>query len=106
MNQYESDWVFNIGLKVAVIICLATLAVGLTIGLSPVTAVFRSGSAFAVFATISWAAALMWEPALPQEATEDASDADEAEAQDEKKETSPPEQQDEIEAPQAEQQVV
>ena len=77
MEKYESDWVFNIGLKVAVIICLATLAVGLTIGLSPTTAVFRSGSAFAVFATISWAAARVWEPALPDQPEDEISEDDE-----------------------------
>lgn len=81
MTHYESDWVFNIGLKVAVAIFLATLAMGLVTGVAPVTAVFRSGAAFAVFVTIGWAAALVWEPNLPEKETEEGEeDADRSEA--------------------------
>ena len=100
MNYYESDWVFNIGLKVAVIICLTTLAVGLTIGLSPITAVLRSGSAFAVFATISWAAARVWEPALQEEPEDEAAAGDDEEtaAAASQQDTAPAEKQDEAEA--------
>lgn len=72
MTHYESDWVFNVGLKVAVAIFLATLAMGLVTGIAPITAVFRSGAAFAVFVTIGWAAAQVWEPLLPEEETEEA----------------------------------
>ncbi|GAB4449600.1 MAG: hypothetical protein Kow0031_32060 [Anaerolineae bacterium] len=71
MTQYESDWVFDIGLKVAVTIFLATLAVGLVTGVAPLTAVARSAAAFAVFLTIGWAAAQVWEPPQPEEEAEE-----------------------------------
>lgn len=71
MTHYESDWVFNFGLKIAAAIFLATLAMGLVTGVTPVTAVFRSGAAFGVFVTIGWAAAIVWQPVLPEEEPEE-----------------------------------
>lgn len=66
MEHYQSDWVFDIALRVAVIICLATLAMALYVGVGPITAVFRSGTAFAVFAVLGWAAALVWKVPEPE----------------------------------------
>ncbi len=66
MEHYQSDWVFDIALRVAVIICLATLAMALYVGVGPITAVFRSGTAFAVFAILGWAAALVWKVPEPE----------------------------------------
>jgi hypothetical protein len=77
MTHYESDWVFNVGLKVAAAIFLATLAMGLVTGVTPVTAVFRSGAAFGVFVTIGWAAALVWEPPMPEEEAEETEEDEE-----------------------------
>lgn len=80
MIQYHPDWIFNISLKLAVTICLGTLAIGLYVGVAPITAILRSGAAFTVFATLGWAAALMWQvPETEQEAEEDAAlDGDDA----------------------------
>lgn len=80
MTQYHPDWIFNISLKLAVTICLGTLAMGLYMGVAPITAVLRSGAAFTVFATLGWAAALMWQvPEAEQESGEDAElDGDDA----------------------------
>ncbi len=79
MTNYESDWIFDIGLKIAVAIFLATLAMGLVTGVAPLTAVYRSGAAFAVFVIIGWAAAQVWEPTRPkkeEESEENAADAE------------------------------
>lgn len=71
MTNYQPDWIFNIALKLAVAICLGTLAMGLFVGVAPLTAVFRSGAAFTVFASIGWAAAMMWQVPEAEEETED-----------------------------------
>ncbi|RMF05735.1 MAG: hypothetical protein D6768_00685 [Chloroflexi bacterium] len=80
MTNYQPDWIFNIALKLAVAICLGTLATALYVGVTPLTAVFRSGAAFTVFATLGWAAALMWQvPQVEEETEETESDTDPAE---------------------------
>lgn len=76
--HFQPDWVFNFVLKLAVAICLATLAVSLTLGVSPLTSLLRSGVAFVVFATLAWAASQLW-PVIEIEVEEEAeSEAEEA----------------------------
>lgn len=65
MTDHHSDWIFNIGLKIAVSICLATLAVAIFTGAGPLTAVFRSGAAFTVFVALGWAVAVVWQVPQP-----------------------------------------
>ncbi len=76
MTDHHSDWIFNIGLKIAVSICLATLAVALFTGVGPLTAVFRSGAAFTVFVSLGWAVAVVWQAPQP---TPKATDRDQPE---------------------------
>jgi hypothetical protein len=64
MTRYEPAWVFNLVLKMAVVVFLSTLAIGLAVGVSPLTALLRSGAAFGVFAMLAWAASLAW--AVPE----------------------------------------
>jgi hypothetical protein len=82
MTNNQSDWVFNIGLQIAVVICLSTLAVALFTGVAPLTAVFRSGTAFAVFVSLGWAAAVVWqvpEPEAEDEKSEQGNETDDPE---------------------------
>ncbi len=60
MDGYESDWMFNLVLRLAVIICLGTLVLGLMVGVGPLTALLRSGIAFVAFVLLGWAASLVW----------------------------------------------
>ncbi|MEW5956488.1 MAG: hypothetical protein AB1801_02105 [Chloroflexota bacterium] len=60
MTYYESDWVFNLVLKLAVVVFLSILAVGLLAGVNPLTALLRSSSAFAAFVVLGWVASLTW----------------------------------------------
>ena len=60
MTHYQSDWVFNLVLKLAVIVFLSTLALGLLVGVNPLTALLRSGTAFMSFAVLGWATSLAW----------------------------------------------
>lgn len=69
MRNRHSDWIFNLGLKVAVLICLSTLAVALFTGVGPLTAIFRSGTAFTVFVTLGWAATIVWQVPDPKKQT-------------------------------------
>jgi hypothetical protein len=82
MKRYEPAWIFNFILKIAVAIFLGMLAISLAVGVTPFTALLRSGAGFSVFAMLGWAAALTWElpekEEAPKEKVEDLSEADEA----------------------------
>ena len=67
MTNHQMDWLFNLSLRLAVIICLSTLAVGLMMGIDPLTALFRSSIAFISFAALGWAASMMWNVPETQE---------------------------------------
>jgi hypothetical protein len=60
MKNYQSDWVLNLVLKLAVAVFLSTLALGLLVGVNPLTALLRSGTAFMAFAILGWATSLAW----------------------------------------------
>jgi len=59
-TQQQADWILDFSLRVAVIICLSTLAVGIVFGADPLMALMRSGIAFVSFLTLGWAASLLW----------------------------------------------
>lgn len=61
MTNYYADWIFNFALRLAAIVCLSTLALGLIMGVDPLTALFRSGVAFFSFLVLGWAASLLWQ---------------------------------------------
>lgn len=70
MTNYQSNWIFNIILKFAVIICLSVLALSLIIGIGPLTALLRSSVAFMTFAFLGWATSLVWDMSLVEEGTQ------------------------------------
>ena len=70
MTNYQSNWVFNLTLKFAVIICLGVLALSLIIGTGPLTALLRSSVAFTTFAFLGWATSLVWDIPLIEEETQ------------------------------------
>lgn len=74
MTNYQSNWVFNLILKFAVIICLSVLALSLIIGIGPLTALLRSSVAFATFAFLGWATSLIWDIPLTEEKSESKND--------------------------------
>jgi len=67
MKRYASDWVFNLILRLAVIVFLGTLALGLIVGVGPLTTLLRSGTAFAAFVVLGWATSLVWAETQAQE---------------------------------------
>jgi hypothetical protein len=69
MTNNQSDWVFNFVLWLAVIVFLSTLALGLIVGVGPLTALLRSGIAFFSFALLGWAVSLVWAIPAPEEVT-------------------------------------
>lgn len=71
MTNYQSNWIFNLILKFAVIICLSVLALSLIIGTGPLTALLRSSVAFMTFAFLGWATSLVWDMPLIAEGTQD-----------------------------------
>lgn len=77
-TQKQAGWVMDFSLRVAVIICLSTLAVGIVSGADPLTALMRSGIAFVSFLTLGWAASLLWNVPAAQkvEAPPEADDAE------------------------------
>jgi hypothetical protein len=70
MKGYESDWVFNLVLRLAVIVFLGTLALGLIAGVEPLTTLLRSSTAFAAFVVLGWATSLVWAETQAGEAPE------------------------------------
>ena len=68
MTNYQSNWIFNLIIKLAVVIFLSILALSLIVGAGPLTALLRSGTAFTAFALLGWATSLVWtEPAVAAE---------------------------------------
>ncbi len=79
-TQKQAGWILDFSLRVAVIICLSTLAVGIVSGADPLTALMRSGIAFVSFLTLGWAASLLWNVPTAQK-IEAPAEADDAEDQ-------------------------
>jgi hypothetical protein len=67
VENRPSAWIFDLALRFAAIVCLATLALGLFLGVDPITALMRSGVAFVVFLLLGWAVSALWDVAVPDE---------------------------------------
>jgi hypothetical protein len=67
MRSQQSAWIFNLTLRLGAIVCLGTLALGLFLWVQPLTALMRSGAAFAVFLLLGWAISTVWDVAVPEE---------------------------------------
>lgn len=67
-TQKQADWILDFSLRVAVIICLSTLALGIVSGADPLMALMRSGIAFISFLTLGWAVSLLWNVPKAQQA--------------------------------------
>ena len=65
MRSQQSAWIFNLTLRLGAIVCLGTLALGLFLWVQPLTALMRSGAAFAVFLLLGWAISTVWD-AVPE----------------------------------------
>ncbi len=72
MSKYQSNWVFNLTLQIAVVVCLGTLALALAMDVNPLTALWRSGLAFVTFVFIGWAVSLVWQVPEPVEVSVEA----------------------------------
>lgn len=81
MTRYEPAWIYNFVLKIAVAIFLGTLAIGLAVGVAPLTALMRSGAGFGVFAMLAWAAAVTWDMPKPPEPPQAETEEDQAETE-------------------------
>ena len=66
MTERPSQWVFDLVIQLALIVCLATLAVGLTAGASPLVALLRSGVAFVAIVLVGWALSLVFDVPPPE----------------------------------------
>lgn len=60
-EHYQSDWIFNFALRLAVMVGLGTLAIGLVMGADPLVALMRSSVAFVSFIIFGWTASLLWQ---------------------------------------------
>lgn len=60
-EHYQADWIFNFALRLAVIVGLGTLAIGLIMGADPLVALMRSSVAFVAFIIFGWTASLLWQ---------------------------------------------
>jgi hypothetical protein len=74
MARQQSDWVFNLTVRLAVMVCLGTLALGLLAGVQPVTAVTRSCAAFVAFILLAHAASKIWMVSIPEAVEEHATE--------------------------------
>lgn len=77
MTNYQANWLYNLILKLAVAVCLGTLALSLAGGVNPLIALFRSGTAFTTFALLGWATSIVWDvPEVEADQSDDASATD------------------------------
>jgi hypothetical protein len=76
MANHQVEWIYNLLLRLAVVVFLGTLALGLILGVAPLTASLRSGVAFITFAILAWAAAHLWKVPTPEETPADTEDAE------------------------------
>lgn len=60
MANEKSAWVMNMAIRIALIVFLSLLALGLINGADPVVAVARSGVAFIAFLVMGWGASMLW----------------------------------------------
>jgi uncharacterized membrane protein YqjE len=65
MHSIQSAWIINLALRLAAIVCLGVLAVGLILGVEPLTALMRSTVAFVAFVVLGRAVAAVWDVAPP-----------------------------------------
>lgn len=65
MRSIQSAWIFNLALRLAAIVCLGVLAVGLVLDVEPLTALTRGVAAFIVFLVLGWGISIIWDVALP-----------------------------------------
>ena len=82
MIEYPSAWVFNMALRLAILVCLGTLIVGLMIGVGPLTALLRSGVAFLAFVVLGWVSSVLFDVAPPEEAEKEEDEENEEDQQD------------------------
>ncbi len=68
MTKYQPEWVFNLSLQLAVMVCLSMLILALALDVPPLTALWRSALVFGVFATFGWITSLVWQVPEPSEA--------------------------------------
>ena len=61
MHSVQSAWIFNLALRVAAIVCLGVLAVGLILEVEPLTALARGVVAFVVFLVLGWGVSAIWD---------------------------------------------
>ncbi len=73
MANEKSAWVMNVAIRIALIVFLSMLALGLINGADPVVAVARSGVAFIAFLVLGWGASMLWLES-ETEATEEEAD--------------------------------
>lgn len=68
MTKYQPEWVFNLSLQLAVMVCLSMLILALALDVPPLTALWRSALVFVVFAVFGWITSLVWQAPEPSEA--------------------------------------
>lgn len=56
----KSALILDLSIKMALIICLAVLAIGLISGADPIMAMVRGGVAFGAFLVLGWTASMLW----------------------------------------------
>ena len=65
MTKYQPEWIFNLALQFAVVICLSTLVLALARDVAPLTALWRSGLILIVFGMLAWIVSLIWQMPEP-----------------------------------------
>lgn len=75
----KSALILDLSIKMALIICLAVLVIGLMSGADPVMAMVRGAIAFGAFLVLGWAASMLW--VTPEPAPVDAQEDDEQTAE-------------------------
>lgn len=67
MSKYQPNWIFNLTLQIAVVVCLGILALALVMDVTPLTALWRSSLAFVTFVLLGRAISLIWQVPEPVE---------------------------------------
>ncbi len=80
MANEKSAWVMNMAIRIALIVFLSLLALGLINGADPVVAVARSGVAFIAFLVMGWGASMLWLEAETETVADESDEPDDAAA--------------------------
>lgn len=67
MTKRQPEWILNLSLQLALVVGLGMFVLGLSVGVAPLTVLWRSGLVFVVFALLGGVTSFIWQMPEPPE---------------------------------------